>query len=88
MNRSNTQKPKRPEEKPAFEGTSSNYDYAIQIAETKLGKVVGRRSDGAVRFKKHQEWHILQWTQPYDEAKTNGLPTSSPSRTFRIVPEK
>lgn len=72
--------------KPAlFEGTSSSPEYAVHLATGVLGKIIGHRSDGAIRYSKQDCWCKFEWAEGPSEASTPGLPTVSLPKKFRIV---
>lgn len=70
---------------PLFEGTASTRDYAEHLATGTLGKVIGSRSDGAIRYSKQDCWCKFEWAEGPSEVSAPGLPTVSLPKKFRIV---
>lgn len=68
-----------------FKGTATNIDYAEHLAAGTLGRVVGHRSDGAVRYEGNPNWCKVQWADGPIEAACSGMPTIALPRKFTIV---
>lgn len=67
-----------------FEATASNWDYAVKMAEGKLGKITGHGSDNTVHYSQ-AGWCKLEWLSSYQEARATDLPTIALPSRFQIV---
>ncbi len=65
------------------EGKERSWDWAIASAQQKLGKIIGRR--GILVEYADAGWCELEWLEPPDTARCEGLPSIDLPTKYRIV---
>lgn len=69
---------------PLYKGTAKSWEWAVGMAEEKLGKITGHGSDSTVCYAQ-AGWCKLEWLDDHQELKSEGLPTIELPRRFQIV---